>query len=162
MDNKREQGAALVITLILIFAVTLAVIFMLYLSKMNVLVSSNMAVQSAAQQATDMGLNTVSNLLANESLNPPTSNISPWFVAMTNPATRPTIPAQSFWQNCVANYSCGTTPVKYGPYNFNVYYVVYPIGPNANNSGYYYTAFIHAENAKGGGLGVTIQATLEK
>jgi len=86
----------------------------------------------------------------------------------------------SFWTNCVANNTCATLPqaVQYGPYSYQVEYVMFPSGgmttqingneqtQTGNGSGAlsvrYYVAFVHAARASGGGLGVTIQAVLEK
>ncbi|MBU2753794.1 hypothetical protein HFU84_02785 [Acidithiobacillus sp. CV18-2] len=157
---QREQGAILLIVLVLIFAVTLAVMAYLYLNKNNTLIASNLAVQNAAQEATDAGLHKVQNLLATVP-NPPPSSISPWYVAPTSSGTPPTAPLASFWQSCASANTCGKTTVAYGPYHFIVNYVVYPLGPNAQNNGYYYVTYIHSSNANGGGLGVTIEATLE-
>ncbi|WP_308389906.1 hypothetical protein [Acidithiobacillus sp. AMEEHan] len=161
-DREREQGAILVIVLVLIFAVTLAVMAYLYLNKNNTLIASNLAVQNAAQEATDVGLNQVSNLLATVP-NPPPASIPPWYVASTSSSARPTAPSASYWQACGSSttYPCGETSVQYGSYNFTVKYVVYPLGPNAQNNGYYYVTYVHSSNANGGGLGVTIEATLE-
>lgn len=156
----KERGAILVVVLVLIFAVTLALMAYLYLNKNNTLIASNLAVQNAAQEATDQGLVEVQNLLS-MAPNPPTSNISPWF-SLTNPiGIKPTAPLASFWQGCAEANTCGSKIVSYGPYNLKVNYVVYPLGPNASSNGYYYVAYVHASNADGGGLGVTIEATLE-
>lgn len=161
-SEQDERGAILVVVLVLIFAITLALLAYLYLNKNNTLIASNLAVQNAAQEATEIGLQNAKNLLSTLAANPPTSSPGPWYAVPTSSNTRPTAPAQSFWQNCANQNTCGVTPVNYGNFNFNVYYVVYPIGPNTSNGTYYYIAYVHAENANSGGLGVTIQANLEK
>ncbi|WP_254892711.1 hypothetical protein [Acidithiobacillus thiooxidans] len=64
--NQQEQGAILVIVLVLIFAVTLALLAYLYLNKNNSFIASNLAVQNAAQEATDQGLEHASAWLNNQ------------------------------------------------------------------------------------------------
>ena len=66
--KNQERGAILVVVLVLIFAVTLALLAYLYLNKNNALIASNLAVQNAAQEASDQGLQDASawlNGLAN-------------------------------------------------------------------------------------------------
>lgn len=160
--NNHEDGAILVVVLVLIFAVTLALLAYLYLNKNNSLIASNLAVQNAAQEATEQGVMEASNLLSQQAANPPTGNISPWYVVPTSGTTRPSAPTASFWQTCAQTSNCGLKTISYGSFSFNVYYVVYPIGPNTTNGTYYYIAYVHAANTNGGGLGVTIEANLEK
>jgi len=64
-NENKEKGAILVIVLVLIFAVTLALLAYLYLNKNNSLIASNLAVQNAAQEATDQGLLQASQYLQN-------------------------------------------------------------------------------------------------
>ena len=63
--EQAERGAILVVVLVLIFAVTLALLAYLYLNKNNTLIASNLAVQNAAQEATDVGLQDVNQYLQN-------------------------------------------------------------------------------------------------
>lgn len=162
VSNNHEGGAILVVVLVLIFAVTLALLAYLYLNKNNSLIASNLAVQNAAQDATEQGVMEASNLLSQQGANPPTGNISPWYVVPTSGTTRPSPPTAIFWQTCAQTSNCGLMPINYGSFRFNVNYVVYPIGPNTTNGTYYYIAYVHAANTNGGGLGVTIEANLEK
>ncbi|MBU2761222.1 pilus assembly PilX family protein [Acidithiobacillus sulfurivorans] len=161
-SDHGEDGAILVVVLVLIFAVTLALLAYLYMNKNNSLIASNLAVQNAAQEATEQGVLEASNLLSQQGANPPTGNISPWYVVPTSGSTRPSAPTASFWQTCAQTNNCGSMPINYGSFSFNVNYVVYPIGPNTTNGTYYYIAYVHAANTNGGGLGVTIEANLEK
>ncbi|MGD9662006.1 MAG: hypothetical protein AB7U63_12080 [Porticoccaceae bacterium] len=142
---QREQGAILLIVLVLIFAVTLAVMAYLYLNKNNTLIASNLAVQNAAQEATDAGLQNAAawlnglttwpEILASGSsdstkpyffLTPP----SGYYSASTTSSSSILAPTNpSFWQQCVANstcYSIGT--VSYGAFSYQVEYVVFPTG----------------------------------
>ncbi|WP_369573365.1 hypothetical protein [Acidithiobacillus sp. IBUN Pt1247-S3] len=198
--KNTERGAILVVVLVLVFAVTLALLAYLYLNKNNTLIASNLAVQNAAQEASDQGLQNASGwlngltnwpeILATQS----STALSPKFfltmpssgylnsgvtasTASTAPVQAPTNP--SFWTNCVANdtcYSIGT--VAYGPFNFQVEYVIFPTGGLAtqqngseqtqtgNTNGAmqarYYAVFVHVMRSNGGGLGVTVQSVIRK
>lgn len=183
--NPRENGASLVVTLILMLALTMAIVALLYLTHNDVLISANMAVQNAAQQATDVGLNAANTQLQQLTDWPEViyagnnQTLQPWYAPLpTNSGNviRPTPPPPSFWQTCAANKQCAQIPVKYGNYDFSVDYVVFPAGSQAtqvqgneqNQSGTgttqirYYVAYVHSANANGGGLGVSIQGTLRK
>lgn len=189
MTTTHEQGAALVIALLVTLAITMAIVALLYLTHNDVLISSNMAVQNAAMEATDVALNTANTQLQQLTTWPEilyTANnqaLSPWYAPLpTNSNTgvplRPTAPSGSFWQNCVSNNQCASVPVNYGSYTFTVEYLIQPAGSLAtqvpgneqNQSGTgqnihsirYYVAYVHAANTNGGGLGVTVQAILRK
>jgi Tfp pilus assembly protein PilX len=181
-NNHEEQGAILVIVLVLIFAVTLALLAFLYLNKNNSLIASNLAVQNAAQEATDQGLLQASQYLQNN--NPSVTAPSYFYTSMsTIPASygastssnRPVPPAAAFWNGC-ANNSCYQLPqtVKYGPYNFQVEYIIFASpGISTPLDGYqisggnapmenYYLVYVHAQNTNGGGMSVTVQSVIRK
>ncbi|WP_409408623.1 hypothetical protein AAE485_09245 [Acidithiobacillus ferriphilus] len=175
-----ERGAILVITLVLVLVITIAVLALMYLTRNNVLISSNMAVQSAAQEATDQGVtaaNTSLQILPNW---PEITSPGTWYQPLpsnANGPTRPTVPPASFWSNCTGT-TCASIPVKYGSFNFNVQYVMYPAGALATQVGgneqnqtgtgpgvqsmRYYVVYVHTSRTNGGGLGVTVQAILRK
>ena len=179
-DPNKESGAILVITLVLVLVITIAVLALIYLTRNNVLISSNMAVQSAAQEATDQGVtaaNTSLQILPNW---PEITSPGTWYQPLpsnANGPTRPTVPPASFWSNCTGT-TCASIPVQYGSFNFNVQYVMYPAGALAtqlsgneqNQTGTgpgvqsirYYVVYVHTSRTNGGGLGVTVQAILRK
>ncbi|MHB8115334.1 MAG: hypothetical protein ACYDC7_10085 [Acidithiobacillus ferrivorans] len=178
-DVNKENGAILVITLVLVLVITIAVLALIYLTRNNVLISSNMAVQSAAQEATDQGVtaaNTSLQILPNW---PEITSPGSWYLPLpsnANGLTRPTVPPASFWSSC--GTQCASIPVKYGSFNFNVQYVMYPAGALATQVGgneqnqtgtgpgvqsiRYYVVYVHTSRTNGGGLGVTVQAILRK
>jgi Tfp pilus assembly protein PilX len=192
----RERGAILVVVLVLIFAVALALTAFLYLNNNNTLIASNLAVQSSAQETTDIGLQQVTALLQSAPNWPEslvgTSNAIPGFylqmpssgyLSGTTPTANSVIQPPSnpsFWANCVSSNTCAVLPqpVQYGPYSYQVEYVMFPSGgmttqingneqtQTGNGSGAlsvrYYVAYVHAARSGGGGLGVTVQAVLEK
>lgn len=175
-----ERGAILVITLVLVLVITIAVLALMYLTRNNVLISSNMAVQSAAQEATDQGVtaaNTSLQILPNW---PEITSPGTWYQPLpsnANGPTRPTVPPASFWSNCTGT-TCASIPVQYGSFNFNVQYTMYPAGALATQVGgneqnqtgtgpgvqsmRYYVVYVHTSRTNGGGLGVTVQAILRK
>ena len=183
--NKQEGGAILVITLVLVLVVTIAILALMYLTRNDVLISSNMAVQSAAQEATDQGVTAANTSLQTLPDWPEITSPGSWYLPLptnANGPTRPTVPVASFWSNC-SNCSTGTTccasiPVQYGSFDFNVQYVMYPAGALATQVGgneqnqtgtgsgvqsiRYYVVYVHTSRANGGGLGVTVQAILRK
>ncbi|MDD3760834.1 MAG: hypothetical protein PHO57_08400 [Acidithiobacillus sp.] len=143
---QREQGAILLIVLVLIFAVTLAVMAYLYLNKNNTLIASNLAVQNAAQEATDTGLQNAAAWLntqptwpeitaaTNSSalapyflMNMPTTGYSSATVSSNSPIQAPSDP--TFWTQCVANSTCHSIgTVSYGAFSYRVEYVIFPSG----------------------------------
>ena len=191
-----ERGAILVVVLVLIFAVTLALMAYLYLNKNNTLIASNLAVQSAAQEATDAGLQNASAWLNNQpnwpevtagtnsnALAPnflmtmPSTGYSTTAVTSTSPIQAPSDP--SFWNKCVSNTTCYSMgAVSYGSFSYQVEYVIFPSGGIATQLGgneqsqvgningavqsRYYVVFVHTMKSNGGGLGVTVQAVLQK
>jgi len=183
--NKQEGGAILVITLILVLVVTIAVLALMYLTRNDVLISSNMAVQSAAQEATDTGL-----YQANVKLQALTdwpeilyagnnTALNPWYAPLpivNGITTRPTAPPASFWQSCSTHNQCASTTVQYQNFDFQIQYIVQPAGSLATQvPGYeqnqtgtgiplirYYVVYVHTSRANGGGLGVTVQAILRR
>ncbi|WP_242947738.1 hypothetical protein [Acidithiobacillus albertensis] len=187
--NLEEHGAILVIVLVLIFAVTLALLAYLYLNKDNSLIASNLAVQNAAQDATDVGLQQVSQYLQNNDprISPPSYYYSsmdnvPTSYGSTSISGRPVAPTLKFWNNCTSNNYCFQLPqaVKYGPYLFYVEYVIFPVpsvsplegsesvqAPTGYSNGNgilinsYYIVYVHAMNQNGGGLGVTVQSIIQ-
>lgn len=146
--DQSERGAILVVVLVLIFAVTLAVMAYLYLNKNNTLIASNLAVQNAAQEATDVGLqhaaawlNSQPNwpevLAANNStalapyflMSMPTNGYATTAVTSSTPIQVPSDP--SFWNNCAGTSStCHqiTNPVTFASQSFQVEYVIFPSG----------------------------------
>ncbi|MGE0048922.1 MAG: hypothetical protein AB7T01_08340 [Acidithiobacillus sp.] len=146
---QRERGAILLIVLVLIFAVTLAVMAYLYLNKNNTLIASNLAVQNAAQEATDTGLQNAAawlnglsdwpqNLASGSSdstkpyffLTPPSGYYSSP-TPSSSPIRAPT--NSSFWNQCVANSTCHSIgTVSYGPFSYRVEYVIFPTGGLSN------------------------------
>jgi hypothetical protein len=178
---NKESGAILVITLVLVLVITIAVLALIYLTRNNVLISSNMAVQSAAQEATDQGLSAANTsllqALAARQQWPEVVSPGYWYHPLptnSNGTTRPTSPPASFWSTCTGT-ACASIPVQYGNFNFNVQYVMYPAGALAtqvpgydqNQSGIgqvpiirYYVVYVHTSRANVGGLGVTVQAIL--
>ncbi|QQD71445.1 hypothetical protein [Acidithiobacillus ferrivorans] len=174
-----ERGAILVITLVLVLVITLAVLALVYLTRNNVLISSNMAVQSAAQEAADQGFsaaNTSLQILPNW---PEITSPGTWYQPLPvigGTITRPTVPPASFWSSC--GTKCASIPVKYGSFDFNVQYTMYPAGALATQVGgneqnqtgtgpgvqsiRYYVVYVHTSRTNGGGLGVTVQAILRK
>ena len=179
--NKQESGAILVITLVLVLVVTIAVLALMYLTRNDVLISSNMAVQSAAQEATDQGVtaaNAALQILASDTPPQYPEVVSPgyWYHPLLTNSTRPTPPSANFWSTCTGT-ACASIPVQYGNFNFNVQYVMYPAGvPATQVPGYeqaqsggqavpiirYYVVYVHTSRASGGGLGVTVQAILRE
>ncbi|MFA7496958.1 MAG: hypothetical protein WCY67_11725 [Acidithiobacillus sp.] len=195
-SESTESGAILVVVLVLIFAVTLALMAYLYLNKNNTLIASNLAVQNAAQEATDAGLqraaawlngqpNWPEVLAASSStalaprflLSMPTSGYSS-ATASTNSTIIQPPSNPSFWTSCVSSNDCqsiGTS--SYGPFSFQVEYVIFPSGSMSTQLGgseqsqtgnapgavqsRYYVVFVHAMRSNGG-LGVTVQAVLQK
>ncbi len=143
-NNHEEQGAILVIVLVLIFAVTLALLAYLYLNKNNSLIASNLAVQNAAQEATDQGLEHASAWLNNLPTWPEISansgaNLAPrFFLSMPTSgyltASTQSVPIQapndpSYWTSCAANTTCNSIgTVSYGPFSYQVEYVIFPTG----------------------------------
>ena len=179
-DPNKESGAILVITLVLVLVITIAVLALIYLTRNNVLISSNMAVQSAAQEATDQGVTAANTSLQALPNWPEITSPGSWYLPLptnANGLTRPTVPPASFWSNC-AGTNCASIPVQYGSFNFNVQYVMYPAGALATQVGgneqnqtgtgsgvqsiRYYVVYVHTSRANGGGLGVTVQAILRK
>jgi Tfp pilus assembly protein PilX len=193
--SEPERGAILVVVLVLIFAVTLALMAYLYLNKNNTLIASNLAVQSAAQEATDAGLQNASAWLNNQPnwpevtaaansaalapyflMNMPNTGYSTTTITSSSPIQAPSDP--SFWSNCAGStcFSLGT--VSYGPFSYQVEYVIFPSGGIATQLGgneqsqvgnvngavqsRYYVVFVHTMKSNGGGLGVTVQAVLQK
>lgn len=190
--NPEEQGAILVIVLVLIFAVTLALLAYLYLNKNNSLIASNLAVQNAAQEATDQGLEHASAWLNRQITWPEISaasgaSLAPRFF-LTMPTTgylttstnnvsiqAPNDP--SYWTKCAGNDTCHSIGnVSYGPFSYQVEYVIFPTGGMSTQPGgddqsqtesnsfqsRYYVVFVHAMNSKSSGLGVTVQAVIRK
>lgn len=192
--NQEEQGAILVIVLVLIFAVTLALLAYLYLNKNNSLIASNLAVQNAAQEATDQGLEHASAWLNTQSTWPELlagtagTNLEPRFFLnmpttgyLTTSTNNVSIQAPndpSYWTKCVGKNTCHSIGnVSYGPFSYQVEYVIFPTGGMSTQLGgndqsqtgtgnslqsRYYVVFVHAMNSKGGGLGVTVQAVIRK
>lgn len=182
--KDRERGAILVITLVLVLVMTIAVVALMYLTKNNVLIASNMAVQSAAQEATDQGLNAVNTELQSLPNWPEIASPGSWYSPLptSNGVTvRPSAPTASFWTSCASagTHTCGSLPVTYGPFQFTVEYVMYPSGAMAtplqgseiNQHGAagttpqmvrYYVVYVHTARSNGGGLGVTVEAILRK
>lgn len=181
-SGNQERGVILVIVLVLIFAVTLALMAYLYLNKNNTLIASNLAVQNAAQEATDQGLQNAAQWLQqnNPQINPPSYYFSSMVGVPTNygsssTQTNPVAPAPAFWLGCASASTCYQLPqpVQYGPFSFAVQYVIFPsttnpvplpgyqiTGVNAPTANYY-VVFIHAQKAgSGGGLGVTVQSVV--
>ncbi|MBN6741810.1 hypothetical protein JKG47_14960 [Acidithiobacillus sp. MC6.1] len=185
--KPQESGAILVITLVLVLVITIAVLALIYLTRNDVLISSNMAVQSAAQEATDTGL-----YQANMKLQALTdwpeilyagnnTALNPWYAPLpivNGVTTRPTAPPPSFWQSCSTNNKCASTMVQYQNFDFQIQYIVQPAGSLAtqvpgneqNQTGTgpgvqsirYYVVYVHTSRTNGGGLGVTVQAILRK
>lgn len=160
--------------------ITFAVLALIYLTRNDVLISSNMAVQSAAQEATDQGLSTANAALQALPNWPEITSPGSWYLPLptnTNGPTRPTAPPASFWSSCTGT-TCASIPVRYGSFDFNVQYVMYPAGAIATQVGgneqnqpgtgpgvqsiRYYVVYVHTSRANGGGLGVTVQAILRK
>ncbi|MBU2840202.1 hypothetical protein HF670_11660 [Acidithiobacillus thiooxidans] len=182
-NENKERGAILVIVLILIFAVTLALLAYLYLNKNNSLIASNLAVQNAAQEATDLGLLQANQYLQNT--NPSVTAPSYFYTSMSkipssygasSTSSRPVPPAAAFWNGCANNNSCYQLPqaIKYGPYNFQVEYIIFASpGISTPLDGYqisggnapmanYYLVYVHAQNTNGGGMSVTVQSVIRK
>ena len=178
--NKQEGGAILVITLVLVLVVTIAVLALMYLTRNDVLISSNMAVQSAAQEATDQGVTAANTSLQTLPNWPEITSPGSWYLPLptnANGPTRPAVPPASFWSSCTGT-TCASIPIQYGSFNFNVQYVMYPAGALATQVGgneqnqtgtgpgvqsiRYYVVYVHTSRANGGGLGVTVQAILRK
>ncbi|MBU2860204.1 hypothetical protein HF290_07230 [Acidithiobacillus ferrooxidans] len=151
--KQQEQGAILVIVLVLIFAVTLALLAYLYLNKNNSLIASNLAVQNAAQEATDQGLQdaaawlqsqpnwpeitaaTNSAMLApNFLMSMPSTGYSTATVTSNTPIQAPS--DLGFWNNCAGN-SCYqlTNPVTFASQRFQIEYVIFPSGGLATQFG---------------------------
>jgi len=161
-----DSGAILVVVLILVFAVTLALLAYLYLNKNNTLIASNLAVQSEAQEASDVGLNDAAawlNRLTDDPTIIATNNdqaLAPRFFlkmpatgylangvdAATAPIQPPTDP--QFWKGCAANKTCYALPqpVTVGSQSFRVEYVIFPNGAPINQPDGY------DKNETGGGL----------
>lgn len=196
MDQDERGIAVLLIVLVLIFAVSLALMAYLYLNQTNTLIASNLAVQNAAQEATDVGLQKAATWL-NDQPNWPeitaatnSSALAPHFllhmpstgyasttVTSDSPVQAPSEP--NFWNNC-AGTQCYqlSQPVKFASMSFQIEYVIFPSGSlstqlGGNDQGQtgngnggvrsrYYVVFVHAQRSHGGGLGVTVQATLRK
>lgn len=183
-SESAESGAILVVVLVLIFAVTLALMAYLYLNKNNTLIASNLAVQNAAQEATDAGLQAASQWLQNNNpnVNPPGyffQNMTSVPTSYGNSGTgNPVAPSASFWSSCATASTAPTCsqlpqPVQYGPFSFNVQYVIFPspgvpvplngyqiTGGNAPTA-QYYVIFIHTQKSgSGGGMGVTVQSVV--
>ena len=175
-----ERGAILVITLVLVLVITLAVLALIYLTRNNVLISSNMAVQSAAQEAADQGFSAANTSLQALPNWPEITSPGTWYQPLPTSGgaiTRPTVPPASFWSGCTGT-TCAAIPVKYGSFDFNVQYVMYPAGALATQVGgneqnqpgtgpgvqsmRYYVVYVHTSRTNGGGLGVTVQAILRK
>lgn len=180
-SGSQERGAILVIVLVLIFAVTLALMAYLYLNKNNTLIASNLAVQNAAQEATDQGVQNAAQWLQQN--NPQISPPSYYFSSMSavpsdygsSSNTNPVAPGPVFWQSCASAGTCYPLPqaVQYGPFSFAVQYVIFPstatpvplngyqiTGGNAPTANYY-VVFIHAQKTGSrGGLGVTVQSVV--
>ncbi len=154
---RDERGAILVVVLVLVFAVTLALLAYLYLNKNNTLIASNLAVQSEAQEASDVGVNDAAAWLNNLPTVPEiiaTSNIQAlaprFFLTMpttgylangVNTASAPIQPPTDpqFWNQCAANKTCYALPntVTVGSQQFQVEYVIFPNGaPNVPLSGF--------------------------
>ncbi|MBN2680650.1 hypothetical protein HHS34_006640 [Acidithiobacillus montserratensis] len=144
--EQAERGAILVVVLVLIFAVTLALLAYLYLNKNNTLIASNLAIQNAAQEATDVGLQDAAAWLNTQPNWPEvmaagnSSALAPYFllsmpangyatapVTSSTPIQAPSDP--SFWSNC-AGTSCHqlTKPVTFASQSFQVEYVIFPSG----------------------------------
>ncbi len=142
--QRRDSGAILLIVLVLIFAVTLALLGYLYLNKNNSLIASNLAVQNAAQEATDFGVSDASDWLKQlpqypEVIATSGGNTAPrFFMNMptngylangidpsTVPIQAPTDPA--FWSTCAGKY-CYQVPntVTFAGQSFTVEYVIFP------------------------------------
>ena len=179
-DPNKESGAILVITLVLVLVITIAVLALIYLTRNNVLISSNMAVQSAAQEATDQGVTAANTSLQTLPNWPEITSPGYWYLPLptnANGLTRPTAPPASFWSSCTGT-TCASIPIQYGNFNFNVQYVMYPAGALATQVGgneqnqtgtgpgvqsiRYYVVYVHTSRTNGGGLGVTVQAILRK
>lgn len=182
-NENKEKGAILVIVLVLIFAVTLALLAYLYLNKNNSLIASNLAVQNAAQEATDKGLLQANQYLQNTypSVTEPgyfytsMSKIPSSYGASTT-SSRPVPPAAAFWNGCATGNYCYqlTQAVKYGPYKFQVEYIIFASpGISTPLDGYqisggnapmanYYLVYVHAQNTNGGGMSVTVQSIIRK
>ncbi|MBU2742488.1 hypothetical protein HAP67_12670 [Acidithiobacillus albertensis] len=142
--NQQEQGAILVIVLVLIFAVTLALLAYLYLNKNNSFIASNLAVQNAAQEATDQGLEHASAWLNNQPTWPEISansgtNLAPrFFLNMPTSgyltASTQSVPIQApnnptYWTYCVSSNTCHSIgTISYGPFSYQVEYVIFPTG----------------------------------
>lgn len=150
-DNS-ESGAILVVVLVLIFAVTLALLAYLYLNKNNTLIASNLAVQNAAQEATDQGLQDASAWLNTQTTWPEVlagstvNNLAPRFFltmpsgylvssnANTTPVQTPTDP--TYWTSCVSNNTCHSIgTVSYGSFSYQVEYVIFPTGGMSTQPG---------------------------
>jgi len=145
---RDERGAILVVVLVLIFAVTLALLAYLYLNKNNTLIASNLAVQSEAQEASDIGLNdaaawlnnlpTVPEIIAaknNQALAPRFFLSMPTTGYLANGVNTASAPIQpptdpQFWNQCAANNACYALPqtVTVGSQQFRVEYVIFPNG----------------------------------
>lgn len=173
-----EDGAVLLLVLIILFVLTLGVVALMAKHANNTIIASNLGVQSAALQATDNGLHQVSQELFLTPLFPEVLTasdpqaLSPWYVPLPSGQRIPTIPTASYWQACAAQNTCQTMQVKYGAFSFTVEFFVEPTnlpatvlngtGRQPATSYRYYTAFVHTQNTNGGGLGVTTEAILRK
>lgn len=179
-DPQNERGAILVMVLILIFAVSLALMAYLYVDKNNILIASNLAVQNAAQEATDIGLEQANTYLqkSNPLATDPSyfyqniSDVPSSYGSTAGSTGRPVPPVDSFWTGCAQSGYCYVLPqtVQYGPYDFQVEYVIFSSpGLPVPESGYQisggsaptendYLVYVHAQNASKSGLSVTAQA----
>ncbi|PKY09925.1 hypothetical protein B1757_11525 [Acidithiobacillus marinus] len=147
--EQAERGAILLVVLVLIFAVTLAVLAYLYLNKNNTLIASNLAVQNAAQEATDFGLHHAAAWL-NDQPNWPevmaagnSTALAPYFlmsmpttgyataaVTSSTPIQVPSDP--TFWNSCATTTvnTCHeiASSVTFASQSFQIEYVIFPSG----------------------------------
>ncbi len=176
--SEKEEGVILLIVLVILFALSVGILALLALHANNNIVASNLAVQSAAMEAADTGINDASSDLESLPAFPEVlavsdaASLSPWYVPLPAGQNIPTTPTSSYWNTCASNNTCQVENVTYGAFHFTVEFYVQPTNlPAATLNGSqtaaatvyrYYTAFVHTQNTNGGGLGVTINAMLRK
>lgn len=187
--RSSERGITLMLSLLVLMALTFSAMALMYFAGYDTDVSSNVALNAAALQATDVGVQTASLDLHLLPAYPETLNMGayPWWDA-TLPLSSSGIPVPGdpqnstnpqFWATCggVNPAQCGSVPVQFAGRTLTVNFVIEPTGlrPQVLNGSQIvpgsggptttymvYDAFVNVQGAKGSNLSQTVEVSLRK
>ncbi len=182
-----QRGITLMLAIMVLLAITFSAFGLMYYARYDSAVSSNGALNAAALEASDIGLQAASTALEGLGGYPETMNMGPYPWWDTNLPLSPSgVPAPgdpqnatnwTFWQNCATAKTCAQILVPFAGRNLLVEYVIEPTGlrPQVLNGSQVlagsggptttyrlYDAFVNVAGGAGSNFHLTVEAALRK